>query len=303
MTHKPKRTKTRPAQRREYLKAYAMLSPMLLGFFIVTIGAIIGVFALSFTDYSIMWPPKFIGLANYKKLFSQTLLPKILWNSVYYVVLVTVPTILLSFLVALLMNRKFRGNAFFRAAIFWPVVASMTAVSLIWMFLLNSNIGIVNLFLNKLHITGPKWFGDVSLTLPVFAFIYVWKHLGYYMTIMLGGLSNVPEELYESALLDGAGFWNRTRYITVPLMSPTIFYIFIMVVIYGFQVFDQILVISKDGGPAYSGLTLSFYVYQSAFTNGKMGYASAAGVLLFVIIMLITFLQFRVQKKWVFYNE
>lgn len=178
----------------------------------------------------------------------------------------------------------------------------MTAVSLIWMFLLNSNIGIVNLLLNKLGFTGPKWFGSVPLTLPVFAFIYLWKYLGYYMTIMLGGLQNVPEELYESALLDGAGFWRRTRHITIPLMSPTIFYVLTMVVIYGFQVFDQIMVISKDGGPAYSGLTLSFYIYQNAFVNGKMGYACAAGVLLFAIVLLITLLQFRLQKKWVFYN-
>lgn len=302
MKHNTKQAKTQSVQCKEYLKAYAMLTPMLFGFLIVSIGTIIGAFALSFTDFSITWPPKLIGLANYRKLFSQTLLPKILWNSVYYVILIAIPTVILSFLVALLMNRNFRGSTFFRAAIFWPVVASMTAVSLIWMFLLNSNIGIVNLLLNKLGFTGPKWFGSVPLTLPVFAFIYLWKYLGYYMTIMLGGLQNVPEELYESALLDGAGFWRRTRHITIPLMSPTIFYVLTMVVIYGFQVFDQIMVISKDGGPAYSGLTLSFYIYQNAFVNGKMGYACAAGVLLFAFVLLITLLQFRLQKKWVFYN-
>ena len=300
----PIRTKNKmsPARRSECLKAYLMLSPMLLGFVLVSIGAIVGVFALSLTDYSIRWPPNFVGLQNYKKLLSLPLLPKILWNSLYYVFLITLPTILLSLLLALLLDRKMRGSAFFRAAIFWPVVASMTAVSLIWMFLLNSNFGVFNYLLGFLGMEGPKWLGSTKLTLPVFAFIYLWKHLGYYMTILLGGLQGVPSELYESALLDGAGYWKRIRHVTLPLISPTIFYVLIMVVIYGFQVFDQILVISKDGGPAYSGLTLSFYIYQNAFSNGKIGYASAAGVLLFVIVMLFSFLQFKLQKKWVYYT-
>lgn len=296
------RKKMSAYQRRECAKAYLMLSPMLIGFVIISIGAIVGVFALSLTDYSISWPPKFIGFKNYEKLFSQALFPKILWNSIYYVILITLPTVVLSLLTALLLDRKMRGSAFFRAAIFWPVIASMTAVSLIWMFLLNGNFGIVNYLLGLVGVNGPKWLSNTSLTLPVFAFIYLWRHLGYYMTIMLGGLQGIPTELYESALLDGAGYWKRTLHVTLPMVSPTIFYVLIMVVIYGFQVFDQIMVISKDGGPAYSGLTLSFYIYQNAFTNGKMGYASAAGVVLFLIVMACSLLQFKLQKKWVYYN-
>ena len=296
------RGKMSARKRRECLEAYLMLIPMLLGFAIVSLGAIIGVFALSLTDYSISWPPNFIGIKNYIRLFSQPLFGKILWNSVYYVILITFPTVVFSLLAALLLDQKVRGNAFFRAAVFWPVIASMTAVSLIWMFLLNGNFGIVNYLLGMIGIEGPKWLSETSLTLPVFAFIYLWRHLGYYMTIMLGGLQGVPEDLYESARLDGAGYWKRIWYITLPLISPTIFYVLIMVVIYGFQVFDQIMVISKDGGPAYSALTLSFYIYQNAFTNGKMGYASAAGVVLFVIVMICSLIQFRMQKKWVYYN-
>lgn len=289
-------------QRRECLKAYLMLSPMLIGFVIVSIGAILGAIALSFTDYSIAWPPKFIGLKNYIKLFTQPLLGKILLNSLYYVLLVTVPTVVLSLIFALLMDQKVRGGAFFRAAVFWPVIASMTAVSLIWMFLLNGNFGIINYLLGLVGIEGPQWLSDPKLTLPVFAFIYLWRHLGYYMTIMLGGLQGIPTELYESALLDGAGYFKRTLHVTLPLLSPTIFYVMIMVVIYGFQVFDQIMIISKDGGPAYSGLTLSFYIYQNAFANGQMGYASSAGVVLFLIVMAFSLLQFKLQKKWVYYN-
>lgn len=299
---KAAKKKMSPYQRRECLHSYLMLTPMLLGFALISIGAILGVFALSLTDYSIAWPPKFVGLHNYAKLFAQPLLPKILWNSLYYVILITLPTVLLSLLLALLLDRKMRGSAFFRAAVFWPVVASMTAVSLIWMFLLNGNFGIANYLLSLAGIRGPSWLSSTQLTLPVFAFIYLWKNLGYYMTIMLGGLQGVPTELYESALLDGAGYWKRTRHVTLPLVSPTIFYVLIMVVIYGFQVFDQILVISKDGGPAYSGLTLSFYIYQNAFVNGKMGYASAAGIILFVIVMIFSLAQFKLQKKWVYYS-
>ncbi len=300
-TKKQKRKMT-VYQRRECAKAYLMLAPMLIGFVIVSIGAILGAVILSFTDYSIAWPPKFVGLKNYIKLFSQPLLPKILLNSLYYVVLTTIPTVIVSFLFALLLDCKVRGSAFFRAVIFWPVIASMTAVSLIWMFLLNGNFGIVNYLLGLIGIEGPQWLSRPALTLPVFAFIYLWRHLGYYMTIMLGGLQGIPSELYESALLDGAGYWKRTLHVTLPLVSPTIFYVLIMVVIYGFQVFDQIMIISKDGGPAYSGLTLSFYIYQNAFANGQMGYASAAGTILFLIVMVFSLVQFKLQKKWVYYN-
>lgn len=289
-------------KKREYVKAYMMLTPMLIGFVIVSIGAIIGVFTLSLTNFSISWPPQFIGFKNYKSLFSHRIFPRIIWNSVYYVVLITVPTVILSLLTALLLDSKIRGRTFFRTAIFWPVVSSMTAVSLIWMFLLNGNFGIINYLLKFLGIDGPDWLNTPSLTLPVFAFIYLWRHLGYYMTLMLGGLQNIPTELYESAELDGAAFWKRTFHITVPLMSPTIFYVLIMVVIYGFQVFDQVMIISKDGGPAYSGLTLSFFIYQSAFKNGKMGFASAAGVILFLVVIVCSLIQFKLQRKWVYYD-
>lgn len=287
---------------RETLKAYLMLLPMFVGFAILSLGAIAGVFTLSLTDYSIQWPPHFIGFANYTKLFSYSLFPKIMLNSLYYALLVTLPTVILSLAFALLLDRKLRGISFFRAAVFWPTIASMTAVSLIWMFLLNNNFGLVNMILNAVGLEGTQWLGNPKLTLPVFAFIYLWRHLGYYMTIILGGLQSIPNDLNESALLDGANFWKRTKHVTLPLLSPTIFYVLIMVVIYGFQVFDQIMIISKDGGPAYSGLTLSFYIYQSAFVNGKMGYASAAGMVLFLIVMFFTFIQFKFQKKWVYYN-
>ena len=291
-----------PFRRRECGKAYLMLTPMLVGFAIVSIGPIIGAILLSFTDYSIAWPPKFIGLKNYIKLFSQPLFLKILKNSLYYVVLVTFPTVVISFLFSLLLDCKIRGSAFFRTTIFWPYIASMTAVSLIWMFLLNSNFGVINYILRIFGIEGPKWLSTPALTLPVFAFIYMWRHLGYYVTLVLGGLQGVPNEMYEAALLDGAGYWKRTLHITLPMISPTIFYVLIMVVIYGFQVFDQIMIISKDGGPAYSGLTLSFYIYQNAFANGKMGYACAAGSILFIIVMAFSLLQFKLQDKWVHYK-
>ena len=287
---------------RESMEAYVMLLPMLLGLVVVSVGAIIGTGFISLTNFTFRWPPDFIGVKNYVNLFAHPLFPKVVFNSLYYVVLTAVPSVVLAFFMALILDTRIKGHVFFRVVYFWPVVTSMTAVALIWAFLFNNNFGLINFLLNRVGIAGPKWLADTRWALPTMAIIFIWKWVGYYMIILLSGLQSIPSDFYESATLDGAGFLQKTRHITLPLLSPSLFFVVTMIMIAAFQVFDQILVITKDGGPSYSTLTLSFYIFQNAFTFGKMAYASAMGMVLFVMVALMTYVQFKLQKIWVFYE-
>jgi len=230
---------------RESIEAYIMLIPMLLGLGFITVGATIGAFYVSLTDYSVRWPPNFVGFRNFINLFTHPLFPRVLSNTLYYVVLAVIPSVIFAFFLALILDSKIKGHGVFRVIFFWPVVASMTAVALIWAFMLNHSFGLINYLLNRIGVEGPRWLADTSLTLPVMALIFVWKWVGYYMVILLSGLQNIPNDYYEAATLDGAGFLQKTRHITLPLITPSLFFVTIMVMIASFQVFDQILVITS----------------------------------------------------------
>lgn len=290
------------ARSREARAAYAMLTPTLLGLTFLSLGATLGAIGLSFTDYSVKWPPNFTGLANYRALFSARIFPQVLLTTIKSALFNVVPCVLIALALALLANRPGKGVRLFRAICFWPVVASMTAVSLLWTFLLHQQFGLVNYLLSLVGIKGPQWFGSTRWAIVGVAIIFVWKFSGYYMTMLLAGLQNIPASLYESAMLDGAGAWRRTLHITLPMLSPTLFFVLVMALIASFQVFDPILVTGLNGGPSYSTTTLSYYVYQNAFQYMKMGYAGAGATVLFAIVALISLLQFKLQDKWVFYN-
>ena len=289
-------------KRLEALEAYVFLIPTLLGMVFLTIGAIIGAILLSFTDYSLKWPPSFIGLANFRDLFSDRLLPLVLSNTFWYLVMAVVPCVIFALFLSLLVNGKTRRTRVFRTIYFWPVVGSMTAIALVWRFLLNDTFGFVNYLIGMFGVQGPRWFASTTWALVGIAIIFVWKNVGYYMTILLSGLQNIPQDLNEAAIIDGAGLVRRTWYITLPLISPTMFFVIIMTSIASFQVFDSIMVINDRGGPANATTTLSFFIYQNAFSFMRMGYAAAAGVLLFFIVSIFSMVQFRLQNKWVFYG-
>jgi len=289
-------------RRTEALQAYVLLLPTLLGMAFLSVGATIGAIALGFTDYSVKWPPNFIGLNNYRLLFTNRIFPTVIRVTFTSALINVVPCVLIALLLALLVNQPIRGARFWRAVYFWPVVGSMTAISLLWGFLLNPQFGLVNYLLATLGVRGPDWFSSTRWSIVAIGIIFVWKNVGYYMTMLLAGLQGIPESLYESAMIDGAGPFRRTFSITLPMLSPSLFFVTIMACIASFQVFDPILVTGLNGGPAHSTTTLSYYVYQNAFQFMKMGFASACATVLFLIIAAFTLLQFKLQDKWVFYG-
>lgn len=286
----------------EALEAYAMLLPTIIGFLIISAGPIIGAFLLSFTNYEFKWPPQWVGLKNYIDLFNMPLFLKIIQNTLYYSLLTVIPSAFFGLLLALLINTKVKGITVFRTIYFWPVVASMAAVSLTWKFLLNPQIGLVNYLLDAINIKGPQWLGSTQWTMPSLALVFVWKWVGFYMIILLAGLQDIPEDLFEASTIDGANIFHKMRHIILPMISPTLFFVFVMATIASFQLFDQVLIMTYEAGPAYSALTLSYFVYQNAFQWMRMGFASAVGVILFLLVFVFSLVQMRLQNKWVFYR-
>jgi len=217
-------------------------------------------------------------------------------------VLAVPASVLAALALALLANTTLRGITFFRTVYFLPVVSSMIAVALVWSWMFNPRYGLLNTLLHSLFgIQGPAWLDDTSWALPAMVIVTVWKGLGYSMVIFLAGLQNIPVDLYHAATLDGAGAWARFRHVTLPLLSPTTFFVLVITLINAFQVFEQTYVLTK-GGPANSTVTLSYYVYQNAFQFFHMGLAAAVSYVLFALLFGVTLLQFRLQRRWVFYG-
>jgi multiple sugar transport system permease protein len=200
------------------------------------------------------------------------------------------------------MNNKLRGMVFFRSCFFLPVITSTVAISTVWYWMYNTDYGLIKLAIYQFFgVVGPNWLGSTQWAMPAIIIMSVWKGAGYNMVIFLAALQGVPQELYESARIDGASWWRQMRHITVPMVSPTTFFILIISIISSFQMFEQTYVMTK-GGPAYSTLSLVFYTYQQAFDYFRMGYASALAWVLFIVIMLFSFIQMAFQKKWVHYS-
>lgn len=275
---------------------------MLIGVVLVTGGAIVASLLIGFTEWDLVSPPKWIGFDNYVALFSSDLFWKVFGNTFYYVLLAVPLSIVSSLFLALLVNRSLRGITFFRTAYFFPVVSSMVAVAMIWSWLYNPEFGLINYLLRTLFgIEGPRWLLSTDWAMPAIAVMTVWKGIGYNMLILLAGLAAVPPTLHEAALIDGAGRWRRFFVITLPMLSPTLFFVLVITLIGAFQIFEQTYVLTQ-GGPANSTLTLSFYIYQNAFQFFRMGYATAMAYILFGATFLVTILQFRLQKRWVYYG-
>jgi multiple sugar transport system permease protein len=202
---------------------------------------------------------------------------------------------------ALLVNSKLKGVAMFRAMYFLPVVTSWVVVALLWKWLLNPSDGVVNWMLGLVGIDGPGWWTSRTWAMPSVILASAWKDLGFVMVILLAGLQSIDETLYEAARLDGAGPWQRLRSITIPMLTPSLFFVTVISLINGFQVFDQVWVMT-EGGPAGSSTVVVEQIVKNTFSFGRAGYASAMSVVLFVIILIVTAAQLRLQKRWVFYG-
>ncbi len=286
----------------ERLAPYLFLLPALIGVVIVTGGAILASFAISFTDWDLIGAPHWTGLGNYRSMISSHLFWVTLRNTFYYVLLYVPLCVAGSLMLALLANAKLRGILFFRGLYFFPAVTSMIAVAIVWAWLYNPEFGLINYLLKQIFgIDGPRWLLSTRWAMPAIVLMSAWKGLGYNMLIFLAGLQAIPPTLHEAATIDGAGAWTRFWRITLPMLSPTTFFVVVVTAIGGFQLFEQTYVLTQ-GGPANSTLTLSYFIYQNAFQFFRMGYATALAYVLFAATFIITFIQFRLQRRWVHYG-
>jgi len=268
---------------------------------IFTIGPIIASFYLSLTNYDIINPPNFVGFSNYKTLFLED---RLFWQALKVTAIYTAGSVPLQlicgFMIALLMNQKLKGISVFRTIYYLPAVVSGVAVSVLWKWIFMPDVGIINILLSKIGIRGPNWLGDPSWVLPALIVMSLWG-VGGGMVIYLAGLQGIPTELYEAAELDGAGRWAKFKAITIPMMSPVIFFNLVMGVIGSFQTFTQAYIMTS-GGPQNASLFYILYLYQRAFQELRMGYASALAWILFLVILLCTLIIFKTSAGWVYYE-
>jgi len=288
-------------RRQSTLWGYFFIGPQLAGLLLFALFPLLYAFALSFMNWDGFGERSFAGWSNYASQFADADFWKALLNTAYYMVLVIPIGISLALLLAVALN-KAAGKDFYRLFYFMPVVTSSVSVGVIWMWILNGDFGILNQLLSYVGIAGPKWLTDTNWVIPSIAMLSIWWGLGYNMVIFLAGLQGISRSYYEAAEIDGANKVQQFRHITLPLLSPTTFFVTIMSVISSFQVFDQAFVMT-NGGPAKASYTLVFHVYDQAFVDFTMGKSAAAAMLLFAIIMAFTLVQFRMQKRWVHYGE
>lgn len=288
-------------QRREAIAGYLCLLPNFLGFAVFTVIPVIMGFVISLTNYQGFPGYKFVGFSNYITMFKDTLFLSALKNNIIYAILVVPLTLIASLLLALVLNQGVKFDGFFKTVFFFPNLTSMVAIGCVALMIFEPTGGIVNQMLHFMGVASknlPKWFNATSTALITVVIVVVWKTAGYYMIIFLGGLKNIPNHLYEAAEIDGANKWQCFWNVTWPMLSPTTFMVAILCFISSFQVFD-IIQITTNGGPGRATSVLVYRVYKEAFQNWKMGYASAIAYFLFLIIFVITIIQWHGQKKWV----
>lgn len=276
--------------------AWLMLLPNVIGFFMFMLVPVVATFVLSFMKYDMLTKPKFVGLGNYITMFKDPIVWEVTKNTALYTLLTVPFGMCISLLLAVMLDQKIAFRRFYRAAFFLPSITSMVVVAIVWQWIYNPEFGIMNYFLSLFGIQGPKWLLDSHTSLVSLAIVGIWKSAGYNMIIFLSGLQGISTTYYEAAKLDGAGIWQQFRYITLPLLKPTTFFIFVMAVISSFQVFDQVMLMT-EGGPGRSSSVLVHYLYQNAFQYFKLGYACAIAYLLFFIIMGITIFNMRMEKN------
>lgn len=282
-------------------KGYMFLLPNIFGFLIFTLIPVIASFAYSFSKWNGFTSPQFVGLGNFIKMFHSSTFRISFWNTIYYTGVSVPVTLGLALLVAVLLNNKIKGIKFFRTAFFMPYISASVAIAVVWQLLYHPSMGPINVFLQGIGITEPpRWLSSTSWALTAVIIVSVWRFVGYYMIIFLAGLQGIPEYLYEAAEIDGANKWQQFWRVTLPMLSPTIFFSVIIAIIKSFKVFDLIYILT-EGGPGRSTNVLAYTIYNEAFVKYKFGYASAMSYVLFVLIMIVTLIQFRGQRKWVSY--
>ncbi len=288
--------KRKERDRKRLMVAYSFIAPNFIGFAVFTLIPVVCAFVLAFLKWDGNNPMQFVGLENFKRLANDSMFWASLRNTIIYCVGTVPLTMIASLGLAIILNQKIKARGFFRTVAFFPYVASLVAITAVWTMIFHPTKGPVNAILYYVfHMkTLPNWFGKdlILVTLILFS---VWKYMGYYMVIYLAGLQGVSGELYEAASLDGAGSWEKFRYVTWPQLRPTTFFVVVMLTINCFKVYDIAIMLAGggDGRLGSSSTVLVYYIYQKAFAEWDLGYSSAIAMVLFLLVLIITLIQFR----------
>jgi multiple sugar transport system permease protein len=288
------------ATKRNVTSGLLFVSPWIIGFIFLTLVPFVLSLYYSFTDYDVVAAPAWVGVLNYVRLFQDPIFWKSIYNTMYYTIISVPLSIIFGVALALLLNLKIKGMAFYRTVFYLPSIVPIVASSILWLWLFDPQFGLVNGLLEAIGIPGPGWLVDPAWSKPALIVMGLWG-VGSAMIIYLAGLQDIPNEMYESAELDGAVWWQKIVYITIPMLTPVIFFNLIMGLIGSFQYFTQAYIVTS-GGPNDSTLFYSLYLYRNAFSYFHMGYASAMAWILFMIIMAATMIVFKSSARWVFYG-
>ncbi|HDL77725.1 MAG TPA: sugar ABC transporter permease [Lentisphaerae bacterium] len=278
----------------------AFISPWIIGFLAFTLYPAAASIYYSFCDYDVFSKPVWVGLLNYREMFTDEVFWKSLYNTFYYAAFSLPLCLVTSLLIAVMLNQRIIGRPLFRTIYFLPSLVPVVASAMIWLWILNGKYGILNYLLGLVGIQGPDWLADEKWTKPSLILMSIWG-VGGSMVIYLAALQDVPRELYESALIDGANAWHKFIHITVPMISPVIYFNLIMGIIGALQVFAQPYIMFGGGGPNRSALFYAVYLYQNAFDYYEMGFASAMAWVLFIIIFFLTWVATKTTRKHIYY--
>lgn len=288
--------------RKEYIAGILFTLPMVLGLIIFVIYPMISSLYYSLTDYNILSGAKWIGFDNYKTIFTTDIyFKKALFVTIYYSFASVIANLVSALLVALLLNQNIKGQSVYRTIFYLPNIVPAVSSSMLWIWLFNPDFGLLNSILSFLGLPKSMWIFGESTVIPSLILMGVWG-IGNTIVIFLAGLQDVPRSLHEAVEIDGGNWFHKFKYVTLPMITPIIFFNLIMGIIGGFQTFTQAYVMT-NGGPNNASLFYVFYLYRVAFQNGKMGYASALAWILFIIVAGLTMLLFKTSKKWVYYGE
>jgi multiple sugar transport system permease protein len=296
--------KTSKRKRAEFIWGWLFILPTMAGLMILNIIPIFQTIYQSFFKTGAFGRGyTFIGLTNYKRLFADTAVWQALWNTIKYAIVEVPFSIAIALVIAVLLNGKLRGRSAYRAIYFLPMVVAPAAVAMVWKWLFNTEFGLINHVLKKLGLSSVAWLSDPKIAIYSLAIVGIWSVIGYNMVLFLAGLQEIPRDYYEAAQIDGANAVQQFFKITVPLISPTMFFVVVTRIISSMQVFDSIYMMINTSSPALRKTqSLVYLFYRYAFVENNKGYGSAIVVLLLVVIMIITIFQMIAQKKWVHYN-
>ena len=288
-------------QRNEALWGYFFIAPQIFGLLAFSLIPVVYAFVLSLMKWDGLGAREFTGLANFRDQFADPNFRGALSHTFLYTIIAVPGGVVSSLLLALAVNRV-RGKTFYRTIIFLPTITSSVAVSMVWLWLLNGDFGVINVYLREwFALDPPNWLVDTTWVIPAIALVSIWAGLGFNMVIFLAGIQGIPASYLEAAQIDGASKFRQFFNITLPLLSPTTFFVTIISIIASFQVFDMVYVMT-GGGPGRASSTFVFHIYQLAFIDFTFGLSAAAAVVLFAIIMAVTLIQFWSQRHWVHYD-